>query len=267
MARHGPTFGQRRPAPKPRPVKGEVIMDDATRRKVRRFRFRRLVTFLALVGVIAGAIGLYISPLTRVQHVQVTGTSVLDPQQVAELTDAEGQSMFTLSFADAEERIAALPGVKAVRIERQFPQTLRVVVTERQPWGAWVSGDVTYVIDDEGIVIDGATAPVGSAVIHATDGTATLVGGDHVDTDAVALTRQLMEQVPARLAQYVTWIEWNEAKGLTITTDAGYKIVLGDSENMDYKLAVWAQVEADLGREAMSGHVLDLRFGDRPAFQ
>jgi cell division protein FtsQ len=157
--------------------------------------------------------------------------------------------------------------VKSVNIERHFPQTLRVVITERTAWGAWVSGGASYAIDDEGVVLDGVSAPEGSPAIHVLDGTATLVGGDRVDADAVALTRTLVEQVPARLGQNVTNIEWSEAKGLTVSTDAGYQIVVGDSQNMEYKLAVWAQLEAQLGREAMGGHVLDLRFGDRPSLQ
>ena len=33
------------------------------------------------------------------------------------------------------------------------------------------------------------------------------------------------------------------------------------------KLAVWREIEASLGRANMTGHVLDLRFGDRPSFQ
>jgi hypothetical protein len=35
---------------------------------------------------------------------------------------------------------------------------------------------------------------------------------------------------------------------------------------VDYKLAVWQAVEEDIGREDMAGHVLDLRFRDRPAY-
>jgi hypothetical protein len=58
-----------------------------------------------------------------------------------------------------------------------------------------------------------------------------------------------------------------DASGLTVQTDAGHRVVIGDSENVEYKLAVWGQIEAELGREAMGGHVLDLRFGDRPSLQ
>jgi hypothetical protein len=42
---------------------------------------------------------------------------------------------------------------------------------------------------------------------------------------------------------------------------------MGDSQNVDYKMAVWKTVEEEIGRGAMAGHVLDLRFRDHPSFQ
>ncbi len=50
-----------------------------------------------------------------------------------------------------------------------------------------------------------------------------------------------------------------------MTTNARYSVVVGESQNVDYKLAVWRAVEEEVGREEMAGQVLDLRFGDRPA--
>ena len=72
---------------------------------------------------------------------------------------------------------------------------------------------------------------------------------------------------PRLLALNIATFEWSGKSGLTITTDSGYRVVLGDSQDMDYKLAVWREIEAQLGRASMTGHVLDLRFGDRPSFQ
>lgn len=268
MARRpGPTFGARRPGQAVRAFKGEVLIDDETRRRIQRGRSRRLMSGLAVLAVIAASVGLYFSPLLRVHNVEVTGTLALDPAQVAGLTEADGESMLTGDFEGARQRIAALPLVKSVEIERHWPQTVRVVVTERAPWAVWVSGGQAYVIDDEGVVLPNVTAPEGAPAINVLDGTATWAAGDRVDGDAVQLTRALLEQVPGRLALNVAGIEWTNASGLTLTTDAGYRVVIGDSENMEYKLAVWQQIEAELGRESMNGHVLDLRFGDRPSFQ
>jgi cell division septal protein FtsQ len=123
-----------------------------------------------------------------------------------------------------------------------------------------------YVIDDEGIVMAGA-APEGAPHITAVSSVSPPDIGDRVDRDAVRLTQELLAQVPGLLALNIAAIEWSNASGLTVHTDAGYRVVIGDSENVEYKLAVWGRVEAELGREAMNGHVLDLRFGDRPSLQ
>jgi hypothetical protein len=61
--------------------------------------------------------------------------------------------------------------------------------------------------------------------------------------------------------------EYSDDKGLALTSDVGYRVVIGDSQNIEYKLAVWREIEETLGRGSMSGHVLDLRFEGRPAFQ
>jgi cell division protein FtsQ len=244
-----------------------VLIDDETRRRIGRRRARRALTIVAMLASVAALVGLYFSPLLRVHEVEVSGAAALNPAEIADLADAEGQSMLSADFAGAEARIRELPLVKDVQIERRWPQTLRVIVTERAPWGVWVSGGQAYVIDEDGVVLPGVTPADGAPVIHVLDGTATWAPGDRVDSDAVRLTRALLEQVPVRLALSVVTVEWSTARGLVLTTDAGYRVVIGDSENMEYKLAVWQQIEADLGREAMNGHVLDLRFGDRPSFQ
>jgi cell division protein FtsQ len=261
----GPRFGRRRRGE--RPDFGEVLIDDETRRRIRQRRIRRLLAVTGVVATAAGLVALYFSPFLRVQNVEVSGAVVSDPTAIAAMADAEGESMISGDFSAAEARIAELPLIKEVHIERRFPQTLRVVITERAPWGIWSSGGSDYVIDAEGVILPDVGAPGGAPVIHVLDGTATWAAGERVDSDAVQLTRALAEQVPGRLGQAITWVEWSSAKGLALATDAGYRVVIGDSENMEYKLAVWQQIEAELGRETMNGHVLDLRFGDRPAFQ
>ena len=106
-----------------------------------------------------------------------------------------------------------------------------------------------------------------SPVIRSVTDPVRLAPGDRVDRDAVQLAQALVRLVPETLALNLDGLEYSPDKGLTVSTDAGYRVVVGDSQNVDYKLAVWRSVEKELGREAMSGHVLDLRFGERPSFQ
>jgi cell division protein FtsQ len=266
VPRRGPVFHRtaRRPV---QPLKGDVLLDDETRRRIRKAHARKLAS--AILGAMFALVlvGLYFSPFLRVQNVEVVGASDTDRQQITDLVHSKGSSMLTATFGGAEDRISALPQIKTVQIDRSWPNTVTVTVSERQPWGTWIAGTTPYVIDDEGVVLpEGSAAPDGALVVHAL-AAPPMSAGDHVDPDAIALTQSLIQQVPPRLQMNVSEVDWSEDKGLTVTVDAGYTVVVGDSENMDYKLAVWQQIDTEFGRDSMSGHVLDLRFGERPAFQ
>jgi cell division protein FtsQ len=240
-------------------------MDDASRRKVRRAKERRLFGVAFLIGIVASLVGLYFSPFLRVQNVQVTGTTSLNAADVATLANADGESLVSSSFSDVQARVAALPQVKSVSVEKHWPSTIEIAVTERAPWATWAEGDAMYTIDDTGTVLAVAAADAGP-IIHAPPSDKPLNAGDHVDASALQLTKTLVEQVPAQLGVNLTQIDWSNDEGVTVTTDAGYKVVFGDSNDMTYKLAVWQGIKNEFGADNMSGHVLDLRFGQRPSF-
>ncbi len=255
------------PRKRRRPLRGHVLTDERTERLRRRVRWRRILIFLGLAAAIAGAIALYRSPLLRVQEVQVVGAANLTPQQIADLADLEGASMFNAPLGDAEARIVALPMIKAVDARLHWPNKVRIEVIERTPWGHWDLAGTPYVIDAEGVVLANVVPPDGAPVIHDMGDPAHLDPGDLVDVDAVALARALLKSVPEQLDLNVVRLEYTPEKGLSLVTDANYRVVMGDSQNVDYKLAVWRTVEEDIGRGAMAGHVLDLRFRDHPALQ
>ena len=254
-----------KPRKRQRALKGYVLPDERTERRRRRLRWHRILVALSLVAAIAGAVFLYRSPLLRVQEVQVVGATNVRPEQITELADLEGISMFRAPLGDIEARIVALPLVKGVNARLRWPDGVRIEVIERVPWGYWDLAGTNYVIDAEGVVLPHVTPPEGSPTVHDMGDPASLSPGDRVDTDAVGLAQQLLESVPQALSLNIVRLEYTPDHGLSVATDAGYRVIMGDSQNVEYKLAVWQAVEEEIGRGAMSGHVLDLRFRDRPA--
>ena len=255
------------PRKRRRALKGYVLADERTERRRRRIRWRRILIALCLLAAIGGAVALYRSPLLRVEEVQVVGARNLSAEQVANLADLEGASMLNAPLGDAEARIVALPLVKGAKARIRWPDKVRIEVIERTPWGYWDLAGTSYVIDGEGVVLAEVKPPEGAPVIHDTGDPASLSPGDRVDTDAVSLAQTLLASVPEQLSMNVARFEYTPENGLSLVTDAEYRVVMGDSQNVNYKLAVWKTVEEDIGREAMAGHVLDLRFRDRPSFQ
>jgi cell division septal protein FtsQ len=250
-----------------RPIRGQIIMDKETARRVHLARWRRFVLAFLAIAIISATIGLYTSPLLRVQKIEVVGATAVSTDEVGSLARLDSQSMMRLDLASAQDRVETIPMVESARLERRWPQTIRVVITERTPWAFWQAGADRFVIDSEGVVLPGSAPLENGPVIADLRGPLRLMPGDRVDSDAVLLARALLERVPEKLAMNIASLEYTPQQGLAITTDAGYRVVVGDSQNVDYKLAVWQAIEERLGRETMAGHVLDLRFGDRPSFQ
>ena len=250
-----------------RALKGHVLPDEKTERRRRRLRWRRLFIAACLLAALAAALALYRSPLLRVEEVEVVGAKNLAPQQITELAGLEGASMFSAPLADAEARIVALPLVKGVRARLAWPNMVRIEVVERAPWGYWDLAGTSYVIDTDGVVLTDVKPAKGVPVIHDTGAPAVLSVGDRVDTDAVRLAVALLSSVPKQLSLGVARFDYTPERGLSLTTDANYRIVMGDSQDFDYKMAAWKAVQEDIGRGSIAGHVLDLRFRDHPSFQ
>ncbi len=256
-----------KPGKRRRALKGYILPDEKAVRRRQRLRWRRSLIVLALLAAVAGAVVLYRSPLLRVQEVQVVNATSTSPERIAELADLEGASMFNTPLDEAEARIVALPLVKGAQAQRRWPNKVRIEVIERTPWGYWNLADTSYVIDNEGVILPNVMPPKDAPIIHDIGDPANLSPGDRVDADAVRLAQALLKFVPDQLALGITKFEYAPEKGLSVVTDANYRVVIGDSQNVEYKLAVWKTVEEDIGRGAMAGHVLDLRFRDRPSFQ
>src|SRR5690606_18132197 len=135
----------------------------------------------ALAG---GGAWLWQSPYFKVHEVQVEGWQRVDPAVVQERTSLLGESMFEADLAGAQETLLELPLVKAVHIERAWPDTIKVTVEERQAWGTWEQAGIQYVIDREGVVLGTWEMPAGTPAIKS-QATTTKRPGDRVDYQAV----------------------------------------------------------------------------------
>lgn len=222
---------------------------------------------LLIVGSISGGIWLYRSDAFRVQQVTVTGTEALNPHDLRQQVNLQDQSMFTVSTADAARRLASLPLVRDVSVTRSWPQTIVIEIVERKPVVFWKIGNASYPVDEEGVVVTGAVPPWGAPTIQYQGPATSLKPGDRVDADAVRLALRLLEVVPQVIGDNPFSFQYSPSDGLTLSTESGYLVTLGDSRDLDWKLAVWTAM-LDYAREARKEvNHLDLRFGINPALR
>lgn len=241
----------------------------AEARARRRPRLRRWLWLAALLLVLglAGAGGwrLYTSPWLVISDVRVTGAQTLSPDDLRETAAIAGQRYFTANTAAAAQRLLALPRVQSATVTRTFPHTATIAVIERSPVGVWLSGGVEYVVDAEGAVLDTTNDAGGLPVVDATGASVDLRVGGRVDPDALTIAAAAAQFAPNAVGQHIVRAQYDRDNGLSVTTDRGTLVHLGDSTNLDFKLAVWRQIVAAVPSAGL--HELDLRDGDRPYYR
>ena len=86
----------------------------------------------------------------------ITGHVETDRKDILKRLDMDrGTPLMAIDLIRAQSALEALPWVKAVRVERQLPDTLAVSISERKAFGLWQSNGQVHLIDPEGAVIPG----------------------------------------------------------------------------------------------------------------
>ena len=106
-----------------------------------------------LVGVALVAIlwSLYQSKWFITQTVTIQGVSRLTPDQVLAIAGAPtGEPLISQDLSGINQRLIAMPEVKSVLVERGWPTTLLITITERIPVAVAATAGGFNLIDDEG---------------------------------------------------------------------------------------------------------------------
>lgn len=131
--------------------RGRPVRGPGRRRDPWRLAFAALLV-LALVGI-SGWVVLG-SRLLVVRHVQVTGVHRLTAGQVRAAAHVPiGTPLARLDTGAVRASVATIPQVRAVAVQRHWPATVRIVVTERRP-GAAVRTPAGYaLVDPAGVTV------------------------------------------------------------------------------------------------------------------
>lgn len=134
----------------------------ARRPRPRRRRRRRWLLPALAVLVVAGGLGYLLlgSPLLVAQRVQVTGTAALGADEVRSAAGVPlGGPLLRVDTDEAAMRVARLPEVARVRVDRAWPQTVRIEVLERAPVALRPAPDGPHRIDATGVDFGALTGP------------------------------------------------------------------------------------------------------------
>jgi cell division protein FtsQ len=114
------------------------------------------VNFLTLstgVSQIVGNSAAYLG--FRLEDVVVEGRMRTDKDQILKTLELErGKPLLAINLPDSKAKLEDLSWVKAVRIERRFPDTLVIRISEKDPVALWQNKSQTYLLDRDGELVE-----------------------------------------------------------------------------------------------------------------
>jgi cell division protein FtsQ len=212
------------------------------RRRERRLRTARPLLALAVLTTVLGAAlwtG-YSSPLLRLTSVTVNGTSRLSQAQVLAAAGVRtGGPLLDVPVGSVRERIARLPAVARVRVDRDWPHRLVIDVTERTAVAAVTTGEgaqqVFVLLDAHGVAF-AASSTASPALL---DLRIPLPAPGSVSA-AGAAALHVWAGLPAPVRREIRWMDASSPDAVTFRLAQGATVVWGSATDAADKLAVLA---------------------------
>lgn len=195
----------------------------------------------AVVVIVALFAVVYFTPLLSVRKVSVLGVrSVPEDQVVAALAVPEGRPLLRVDTGAAAKRVAQLPKVAEVRVQRDYPSTVKVTVTERTPVLFFDSPQGTHLVDGTGV--DYATEPPPPGVPRLK------VGSPGQDDPATQAVLRVLTSAPPPLRTQVGEVAAKSISDIRLTLLDGRTVVWGSDDRSDRKAAVALPLLSQPGR-------------------
>ncbi|MGP9537880.1 cell division protein FtsQ/DivIB [Brachybacterium sp. AOP43-C2-M15] len=213
----------------------EMVVGRPWRRRRRAILAGAAATVLVLVAALVTAIFL---PALQVEQVAVEGTGYVQEEDVRAAVDPHlGRSILLLPEGAISAGVAEVPGIAAVEVERDWPDGVRVTVTESEPVGLLTRTDgSTAVVDAEGEELPGAAGEGAELVPLTVDPAAA-----DPDGAAIAMSR-VLAGMPEPLRGAVQEVTASSASDVTVVLaleDGGSKtVVWGDAHDAELKAEV-----------------------------
>jgi hypothetical protein len=240
---------------------------------------------LLAVGVLVGAAWIVYdcasSDRFQVQSIHVQGNVLLSQAEIDRAAAVRGANVFWIDRDETAERVRRLPLVERADITPTLPDTVDVTVIERQPVAFWVSGEQSYLVDREGVILKPVDAAAQQAracagqpcdprlsvlpLVMEPDGLA-LNPGDRVDARALQGAAQLGNLLPSR-GVLPLGFEWSPQHGLEVPTRDGWRVRFDTDGDLEQQLRTLLTIRDHLASTRTTATVIDVRFGDRPYYQ
>lgn len=255
-----------------RPVATVVAVDPrmrsrriGVRRDAGRRRLKRLTLVLSAVTLVVALAVATRTPLLDVDRVTVTGTDRTSVEEVVRLAAVErGEPLVSVDPGAVARRVEELPWVASAHVERAWPSTVKIEVSERIPVAVvQLTDERAAVVDGDGWVVsiearaaDAPADPAGPLVLTGID--ERVAEGERLDEEAraaLAVASALAQRLPGAVSAVSTDLDAELVDGGSIR--------FGSVEDLDAKVTAARTVLDDVDTTCLA--LLDVRVPASPA--
>ena len=254
------------PTPTPPPAPDPLPMDPRIRERrieVKRAVGRRRMRALIVAGSVIVAAGLVFlvvnSPFLDVDRVEIVGAKHLTSNEVRAAARVHRHDALLFVHADAAaRRLESLPWVERASVRREFPGTVRIVITEYVPVAYVRAGTGAVLLAENGRAIARVSAPAPSSGIEIRGVRRAPTVGELLSPPEAA---GIVPQLPPALAQQTVAVNVG-GNGIALDLARGGAIRLGDASDLDAKAAAALAVLARNGSTSFA--YIDVSTPDTP---
>lgn len=244
---------QKGQAKKNKTVKRIPYEEERKRRQKREKRFRILKIILKILLLFAIIIGillfLFISPVFNIKKINVQGNSKINTEEIESLSKINmNENIFRFSSRQIEENVKENAYIDTVEVKRKIPNTVEIIVTERETKYQLEYGNAFVYIDGNGNILEISNENENLPIIrgYSTVQENIKVGNKLEDKDCnklLTVEKFLRAAKSNEIYDIITYIDISNDKDYKIELPSKGKVAyLGDDTNINDKILTLKEI-------------------------
>jgi cell division septal protein FtsQ len=221
----------------------KIIVPTEEKKPGFRFTAKTLYLILIIVAVILIAYGLFFSSFFKVENIDLKGANLVDGEKVKKVVMFalnEEPNIFLYNGSNIAAKIKDnFPLISEVSIQKGIPDTIRIIIIERQPVIVWQTADKKYLVDKDGYAYLEADANNSKdlPVIIDSQNIPVKLSSRIASRNFLDFVRQMIEKFSPRTNLKAKELRINETTfDLTIVTTDGYSVFFDTTRDAEIEL-------------------------------
>ncbi|MDP1793810.1 MAG: FtsQ-type POTRA domain-containing protein [Acidimicrobiales bacterium] len=244
----------------PRMAKRRQVVAEANTRR----RFRALAVVAGVIVFVFAMVGIFRSPVLDIDRIEVKGAKHTTVAAILGATGVatQGHPMIAVDRFALAGKIERLPWVASAEVDRKWPSTLRISITERVAIGAIGAPGGVALLDGTGRVLGVVKEqPAGTIAIIAAD---KIAKPGQIAGEGLRFALAVLHALSKPLAEQADTVQRLPGKVPTyeVGLKGGVTIRFGEANQLAQKVTA---AEAVYAVEKAAGTVIDVRVPRSPA--